>query len=388
MKYNLKILGIACSAAILASCQTGPTKEQQAVAAIYKDSTMCCAIPPRTFAARMHTEVKVSGTGTGLDGMVYIPAGAFEMGTNEMEAYEQERPSHKVRVDAFWMDKTEVTNRQFKKFVDETGYLTVAERMPDWEELKKMLPPGTPKPSDEELQPGSLVFMAPDHKVGQDDISQWWKWVRGANWQHPEGPGSNLEGRWDHPVVQVSWEDAEAYCKWAGKRLPTEAEWEYAARGGLKSKRYAWGDEFLPSGKYYANTFQGSFPYGNEDLDGFDGTAPVMSFPNNNYGLFDMIGNVWEWTADWYDYNSYKKLNNGTIYSNPKGPAHSFNPDDPYAKERVTKGGSFLCADNYCVNYRPSARRGTSYDSGSSNIGFRCVKDDNSASQTQLASNQ
>ncbi|RAJ06586.1 formylglycine-generating enzyme required for sulfatase activity [Chitinophaga skermanii] len=306
--------------------------------------------------------------------MAWIEGGEFTMGTDDKSSYEPERPAHPVKVHGFYMDTTEVTNKQFKTFVEATGYVTIAERKPDWEELKKQLPPGTPKPADELLVPGSLVFSPPSTPVSTDDISQWWQWTPGADWQHPKGPGSTLDGLWDHPVVHVAYDDAMAYAKWAGKRLPTEAEWEFAARGGLVEKRYAWGDQFKPHNRFMANTYQGSFPYRNTADDGYKGTAPVAIYPPNNYGLYDMIGNVWEWTSDYFDADAYKHIDKKVMQDNPQGPSatHTANM---YAIERVTKGGSFLCAEDYCVNYRPSARRGTAYDSGASHIGFRCVKD-------------
>jgi len=305
--------------------------------------------------------------------MRWIEGGEFMMGTNEEEAYEQERPAHRVKVSGFWMDSTEVTNLQFSEFVKATGYVTVAERKPDWEEIKKQTPPGTPKPPENMLVPVSLVFVPPASVSNMDDISQWWQLIPGATWQHPEGPNSTLEGRWNNPVVHVAYEDAEAYAKWAGKRLPTEAEWEYAAKGGLQEARYAWGNDFMVKGKHMANTFQGRFPISDNHEDGFSGTSPVGSFSPNNYGLYDIIGNVWEWTSDWYDADAFKRIPSDKVIVNPTGPDKCYDPEDMYAIKRVTKGGSYLCSVNYCVNYRPSARRGTAYDSGSSNIGFRCV---------------
>jgi len=307
------------------------------------------------------------------DGMVFIPGGEFMMGTDEMNSYPQERPAHKVIVDGFWIDATEVTNADYKKFVDATKYVTLAEQKPDWEELKKQVPPGTPKPSEDMLVASSLVFVAPDHPVSEDDISQWWQWVAGADWKHPLGPESSIENRMNYPVVHIAYPDAVAYCKWAGKRLPTEAEWEFAARGGLSQSEFAWGNEFKPSGRIMANTYQGVFPNGDKGDDGFKGVGPVRSYPPNGYKLFDMIGNVWEWTSDWFDDTYYDKIK-FSVLKNPKGPAQCTVSNNPYAMEHVTRGGSFLCSDNYCRNYRPSARRGTAYDSGSSNIGFRCVK--------------
>jgi formylglycine-generating enzyme len=308
--------------------------------------------------------------------MVWISGGEFIIGTDEIEAYPAERPAIKKVVNGFWIDVTEITNHQFAQFVKETGYVTVAERPIDWEELKKQLPPGTPKPSDEDLTPGSLVFSPPSYKVlpQENDVSVWWKWVKGANWKNPEGTGSDLKGKENHPVVHVAYEDALAYASWAGKRLPTEAEWEYAAIGKKEKSRYAWGSDFLPEGKYMANTFQGIFPHQNLKKDGFEGTSPVKSFVPNDYGLYDMIGNVWELTDDWYDAISYKRQV-GEAAPLDSAISLCFNPQNPFALEKVIKGGSFLCADDYCINYRPSARRGHAFDSGASNVGFRCVKD-------------
>jgi formylglycine-generating enzyme required for sulfatase activity len=289
-------------------------------------------------------------------GMRWIPPGEFTMGTDDPKSMPNERPAHRVKVDGLFLDEHDVTNAEFRRFVEATKYLTTAERPVDWEELKKQVPPGTPKPPDQMLKPGSLVFTPPQGVVADlRDLSQWWTWTRGADWRHPEGPNSSIEGRDDHPVVQVSWDDAVAYAKWAGKRLPTEAEWEYAARGGLEGKRFGWGDEFKPDGKFRANTFTGHFPEKDTKEDGFAGTSPVKTFPANGYGLFDMGGNVWNWTAD--------------VYTDRAGDAPR--AGDP---RRVTKGGSFLCNPSYCESYRPSARRGTPYDTGSGHVGFRCVK--------------
>jgi formylglycine-generating enzyme required for sulfatase activity len=307
-------------------------------------------------------------------GMVWIPGGEFIMGTNDAEAYDAEKPAVNVSVSGFWMDATEVTNAQFAEFVKATGYKTLAERPIDWEELKKQLPPGTPKLDESALIPGSMVFTPPSTRVPLEDISLWWKWVSGANWRHPEGPDSNLDGKENHPVVHIAFEDAEAYAKWAGKRLPTEFEWEFAARGGVNGKRFAWGDELTPEGEFLANTFQGMFPHRNEGTDGFIGTSPVKSFKANSFGLYDMIGNVWELTSDWYDALKYARLA-GKAPKLDAGMNPCYNPTNPYAMERVIKGGSFLCAANYCVNYRPSARQGQAFDSGTSNVGFRLVKD-------------
>lgn len=304
-------------------------------------------------------------------GMVWIPGGEFTMGSAEVRPDGNAIAQHTVKVDGFWMDETEVTNKQYKIFVDATGYKTVAEQPLNWEELKKQLPPGTPKPGDDVLQPGSLVFVPPAEPVMLNDYSQWWRWTVGADWLHPEGPGSALAGRENHPVVHIAYEDAVAYATWAGKRLPTEAEYEFAARGGLDGKIFSWGDELNPQGKYLANYFQGAFPNHDTGEDGFSGTAPVKSFPPNSYGLYDIIGNVWELCSDWY---SVEKVAGNIVVSNPVGPDASRDPEDPYAIKHVSKGGSFVCSSQYCSNYKPSGRQGSSYDSGMNHTGFRCVK--------------
>ncbi len=308
------------------------------------------------------------------EGMKWIPGGIATMGTNDPKSQANERPAHKVELEGFWIDQNLVTNAEFQKFVHETGYVTTAEKKPDWEDLKKQLPPNVQKPDDSLLVAGSLVFTPPSNPVSLSDLSAWWTWTPGANWQHPEGPMSDIKGREDHPVVHVSWEDANAYAKWAGKRLATEAEWEYAARGGLVDKRFSWGDEFKPNGKFMANTFQGEFPHHAVAEDGYKGTSPIMSYPANGYGLFDMAGNVWEWTNDWYHATIHQEHAKTAICHDSSGPAHGFDPHDPYAQKRVIKGGSFLCNESYCESYRPSARRGQTPDTGTSHIGFRLVK--------------
>lgn len=318
-------------------------------------------------------------------GMVLIPAGEFTMGSDAAYALPNEHPAHRVKVSAFLIDKHAVTNADYAKFVEATGYKTVAERPVDWEELKKQVPPGTPKPPEEMLQPGSLVFHPTKGPVDLRNMANWWEWVVGANWRHPEGPGSDIKGRENHPVVHIAWEDAVAYATWAGKRLPTEAEWEYAARGGLENKRYAWGDEEVVEGNFRANRWNGKFPYENSAEDGFVGTAPVGSFPPNGFGLFDMGGNVWNWCADIYHGAAYEERQGGGVCCDPRGPVPGSPerllrgdpspPDVPGTLRRVIKGGSFLCSPDYCESYRPSARRGTPPDTGSSHVGFRCVKD-------------
>ncbi|WP_207532741.1 formylglycine-generating enzyme family protein [Desertivirga arenae] len=306
-------------------------------------------------------------------GMVYVPAGEFEQGGDNNQAAEDEYPKHKVKLNAFWIDATEVTNAQFSAFVKATGYVTTAEKKPDWEELKKQLPAGTPKPDESVLVASSLIFKAPKEPVSLNDYSQWWEWKAGADWKHPQGPESSIEGKENYPVVHISWYDAQAYAKWAGKRLPSEAEWEYAARGGLKNNVYPWGNQQVNEGKPRANFWQGHFPDKNTQVDQFYTAAPVKSFAANNYGLYDMAGNVWEWTADLYNNKYYDEVRNGA--TNPKGPSTSFDPDEPTASKRVMKGGSFLCNDSYCSGYRVARRMKSTEDSSMEHLGFRCVSD-------------
>jgi formylglycine-generating enzyme required for sulfatase activity len=307
-------------------------------------------------------------------GMIWVPGGEFVMGTDSETAWPDERPAHRVRVDGFWMDEHEVTNAEFQVFVKATGYLTTAERAPSAEEILRQSPPGTPAPPAELLVPGSLVFTPPDRPVSLDDYSQWWKWTPGASWKHPGGPDSTIEGKGDYPVVHISWDDASAYARWAGKRLPTEAEWERAARGGLEGKPYVWGDQDPSDTAIFANIWQGEFPNRNSARDGFAGVAPVKSFPPNGYGLYDMAGNVWEWCADWYQRDLYQSRAGQGLVVNPAGPERSSDPANRFTPERLQRGGSFLCNDNYCSRYRPSARHGCSPDTGMSHVGFRCVR--------------
>jgi formylglycine-generating enzyme required for sulfatase activity len=271
------------------------------------------------------------------------------------------------------MDATEVTNSQFAEFVKATGYITTAERKPDWEELKKQVPPGTPKPADSLLVAASLVFTPPSSPVPLNDASIWWRWVTGASWKHPEGPSSSVEGKGNYPVVQVSWDDAMAYAKWAGKRLPTEAEWEFAARAGLSNQPYTWGSEGVDNGKQKANIWQGRFPDINKAEDGYKGAAPVKSFESNRYGLYDMAGNVWEWCSDWYRADYYQQFSPNVLTMAPKGPESSYDPEEPLIPKRTVRGGSFLCHASYCASYRVSARMKTSPDTGLEHTGFRCV---------------
>ncbi len=308
-------------------------------------------------------------------GMVWIPGGEFTMGTNDKVGWADEKPAHRVRVDGFWMDETDVTNAQFREFVEATGYVTTAEKPVDADEILKQSPPGTPRPPKERLAPGSLVFQPTAAPVKDNrDYSQWWKWTPGANWRHPEGPDSNLEGREDHPVVHVSWHDAVAYAKWAGKRLPTEAEWEFAARGKLEGKTYTWGNESFSEEKPQCNCWQGEFPYKNTAVDGYQRTSPVKAFSPNGYGLYDMSGNVWQWCSDWYQIDLYRERADKGLIVNPAGPEKSRDPRQPYSPLRCQKGGSFLCHPSYCLRYRPSARHGCTPDTGMSHIGFRCAR--------------
>jgi len=333
------------------------------------------------FAAHHAAPRVVVGDGVrGPLGMAWVPGGEFLMGSDHTLAKPNERPAHEVRVYGFWMDRTHVTNAQFRKFVEATGYVTTAERKPEWDTLKVQVPAGTPKPPDSALVPGAMVFVGTASQVPLDDWSQWWRYVPGASWKHPQGPGSGIEGKDDHPVVQVSYEDASAYAKWAGKRLPTEAEWEFAARGGLEQATYAWGNEFAPGGKAMANTWDTAkrpFPVVSPKAGGAAGTSPVKTFPANGYGLYDMTGNAWQWVADWYRYDYFRQQAGHGVIDSPAGPSSSYDPEDrtapAAAPKRVTRGGSFLCNVDYCLSYRPSARRGNDPYNPMSHIGFRLV---------------
>lgn len=350
-----------------------------------KSERSCCAAPSGRAAilAALHPVATKAEKPAIPEGMVWIAGGEFSMGCELPGAKLNERPIVKVRVDGFWIDEHDVTNAEFRKFTEATGYKTTAERPVDWEEIKKQLAPGTPKPPDEFLRPGSMVFKPTAGPVDLKEMAGWWTWTIGASWQHPTGPHSNLDGLDEHPVVQVSWDDAVAYAKWAGKRLPTEAEWEFAARGGLEGKRFAWGDEFKPGEKFMVNTWTGDFPYKNTKEDGYERTSPVKTFPANGYGLFDMGGNVWNWCSDWYRVDTHARMKlDPSSCQNPQGPKSSYSPEHPNQPERVTKGGSFLCHVDYCESYRPAARRGTPPDTGMSHIGFRCVKSATEKSST------
>jgi sulfatase modifying factor 1 len=297
-------------------------------------------------------------------GMVWIPGGTFWMGCDGC-GMPDALPMHLVSVDGFWMDHTPVTNAEFEKFVKETGYVTVAER-----DLNPSDYPGVPK---DKLLPGSAVFAATGEAVPLDNPLRWWRYVPGASWKEPEGPGSSIRRRGDHPVVHVAYDDVVAYAKWAGKRLPTEAEFEFAARGGLDRNRYPWGNDLTPRKKAAANIWQGQFPARDRGEDGYTGTSPVTAFPPNGFGLYDVGGNVWQWCSDWYRPDYYAQLANGVAH-NPGGPADSFDPDEPGAAKRVIRGGSYLCTDQYCARYLVGSRGKSEVRSSTSNLGFRLVR--------------
>ena len=323
---------------------------------------------------------KTKAPGKAPEGMVWIPGGEFSMGaavggegSHAMPmASNDSQPVHRVYVDAFWMDATPVTNAQFEKFVSATKYVTIAERTPTKEEF--------PTAVEENLVAGAVVFAPTEHEVPLNNHYQWWNYVKGANWRHPLGPQSDIKGKENYPVLHIAYPDAEAYAKWAGKRLPTEAEFEFAARGGLSGKTYVWGDEFRPDGKWMANTWQGTFPVKDAGEDGYAGIAPVKSFPRNGYGLYDMAGNVWEWCSDWYRPDYYQTLaDEGGVARNPQGPDSPFDPAEPNEKKRVHRGGSFLCNEQYCSRYIVGTRGKGEVNTGTNHLGFRCVK---SSSQT------
>lgn len=312
--------------------------------------------------------------GTAPQGMVWIPGGEFSMGSEDPrgdicggpDAMRDARPIHRVYVDGFFMDATEVTNEEYERFVKATGYVTIAEQTPRAEDF-----PGAPP---ENLVAGSTVFTPTPTPVPLDDHFRWWRYQKGANWRYPDGPGSSLQGREKQPVIHIAYDDAVAYAKWAGKRLPTEAEWEFAARGGRAGELYSWGNDLKPGDKYVANIFEGVFPVKDTGADGFAGIAPVAQYPANPYGLFDIGGNVWEWVSDWYRPDSYQqRVLAGGVARNPIGPLTPYDPAEPNEKKRVHRGGSFLCTDQYCTRYMVGSRGKGEVSTGSNHVGFRCV---------------
>jgi formylglycine-generating enzyme len=346
---------------------------------VMRSRTVAGSPPSAMRAASMFLPTVANQTpppGSAPEGMVWIPGGEFSMGAADpqnadnnavgMQAIDDSRPIHRVYVDGFWMDKTEVTNQQFAAFVNTTGHVTVAERTPRAEDF-----PGAPP---ENLVAGSVVFSPPHHPVPLDNHFQWWSYAKSANWRHPLGPDSSIVGKERFPVVHVAYDDAVAYARWAGKRLPTEAEWEFAARGGLTGCVYPWGDAFRPDGHGMANTHQGHFPDRDTGEDGFIGVGPVAQFPPNGYGLFDVAGNVWEWVSDWYRPDYYQELAAaGGVARNPQGPASSYDPSEPGERKRVMRGGSFLCTDQYCSRYMVGTRGKGDVGTGTNHLGFRAV---------------
>lgn len=320
-------------------------------------------------------ENKTPAPGPAPAGMVWIPGGEFSMGcadpTTDLcggtETMFDARPIHRTYVDGFWMDDHEVTNAEYAAFVEATGYVTIAEQTPKAEDF-----PGAPP---ENLVAGAVVFTPTPEPVPLDNHFQWWRYEHGANWRHPDGPQSSIEGRDNYPVIHIAYEDAVAYAQWAGKRLPTEAEWEFAARGGKTGNMYSWGMEFKPDGKHRANTFQGVFPVTDAAEDGFAGIAPIKQFPPNPYGLYDVTGNVWEWCSDWYRYDYFETLaKSGKVARNPQGPEIPFDPAEPSERKRIHRGGSFLCVDQYCSRYIVGSRGKGEHSTGTNHVGFRCVK--------------
>ncbi len=341
---------------------SGCQKKQTAAEKTADSLAHCIAegIPSR--AAAIQNAAHVTQGKDDTTGMIWIGGGEFLMGADE---FPDSRPMHPVSVDGFYMDEHEVTNAEYAAFVKATNYKTVAERP-----LNPADYPGVPA---DKLVPGSAVFTPTKTQVSLDNPLQWWNYVAGADWSHPEGPASSIKGRENYPAIHISYEDAAAYAKWAGKRLPTEAEWEFAAQGGKGNHTYYWGDQLKPGNKWVANIYQGNFPDKNTNEDGYTGAAPVKSFPPNPYGLYDMDGNVWEWCEDLYRPDYYNK----SPRDNPKGPSDSYDPDEPGAVKRVQRGGSFLCSDDYCIRYKAGSRGKGEVTSGSNNLGFRCVKDRN-----------
>ena len=349
MKYRIIIFSLLC----YFSCDTITKKP--------KVSSDYNSMPSNTITKNSNDiEIALSEN---TKGMIFVKGGEFEMGGDNNEAKQDEFPKHKVTLNSFWMDETEVTNDQFKEFVNATGYITTAEKAIDWNEIKKIVPPGTPKPHDSLLAPASLIFYETE-VTNLNNYTQWWRLEKNTNWRSPFGKDSNINNKGNHPVVHISWDDAIAYCKWAGKRLPTEAEFEYASRGGLKNNIYSWGNEPINQGKLKANTWEGKFPSNNKMKDKFYYTAPVKSFEPNGFGFYDLGGNVWEWCSDWFS-PSFHQLERISTRINPKGPDNG--------STKVMKGGSYLCHESYCNRYRVAARSQNTPDSSTGNLGFRTI---------------
>lgn len=352
------LAGLACTTA-LAACRKPSTRDLVSSAA-------ASGVPAAAASAAVPHVDTTPPPGPAPEGMAWVPGGVFWMGCGDCNLPDAV-PLHLVRLTGYWIDRHPVTNAEFARFVKATGYVTVAERAPRPEDY-----PGVPR---EQLVAGSAVFSPPSHTSPTMHYTDWWRFVPGANWRHPAGPGSDLKGRENHPVVHIAYEDAVAYAAWVGKRLPTEAEYEFAARGGLDRKKYAWGDELRPGGKWAANIYQGSFPVKNTGQDGYVGTSPVDAFPPNGFGLYDMGGNVWQWTSDWYRPDTYAKLAKaGAPVENPRGPDAGYDPAQPKVPKRVIRGGSYLCTDQYCTRYLVGSRGKGEPTSGASNLGFRLVR--------------
>jgi formylglycine-generating enzyme required for sulfatase activity len=373
LERNVGPIGVAWSliaAALALSC--GPKPKQTPAPAASPPTS--AAGDETAFAATVPAASAAPGPAPA--GMVWIPGGEFSMGALDPrgmehgghEAMADARPIHRVHVDSFWMDATEVTNEEFARFVKATGYVTVAEKKPTREEF--------PTAPEANLVAGSVVFTPLPEPVPLDNHYRWWSYVKGASWRRPEGPSSDLRGREKHPVVHIAYEDAAAYAQWAGKRLPTEAEWEFAARGGLSGKLYPWGDELKPGGRFAANIYEGRFPVAGAERgeDGYVGLAPVKQYAPNAYGLYDVAGNAWEWVSDWYRPDYYATLARGGVARNPRGPDDSFDPAEPGERKRVHRGGSYLCTEQYCTRYMIGTRGKGEVRTGSNHVGFRCVQ--------------
>ncbi|HIB38442.1 formylglycine-generating enzyme family protein [Mesonia sp.] len=361
MKFYIRINLLILIALVLTNCKQKESEHNTSQKKTIKDSLSQTTEKP--------TDIETP------NGMVWVSSKTFTQGAKENDqlAMQHEKPAHQVYVDGFFIDIHEVTNKEFRAFVNATDYKTVAERPIDWEEMKKQLPANTPKPVDSVLQPGSLTFDKSIEKVASmNNYTQWWTWQLGANWKQPYGKGSSIESKDDLPVVHIAYEDALAYCKWANRRLPTEAEWEAAAQGTNNNQIFTWGDDASVLNDQ-ANTWQGIFPTQNKSKDGYSYIAPVASYPANSIGIYDMLGNVWEWTSDYYNVNYYKELDTAQVINNPRGAEKGYSPQNPYQQEKIIKGGSFLCNASYCASFRISAKMGMSPDSGSDHVGFRTV---------------